>query len=126
MQKNVGPSHNVNRAHTSSSNQQDVNVLPQGYRDISNYGKRPQHYVEHIYESPTFARKEYSRDPSEASAKYYELEAETEPLAHMSSDTTGKGICNYPPRLSKPVLPSRFTPPQSAETNTHTNTHLSY
>ena len=126
MQKNVGRPHNINRAHTTTSNQQDVIVVPEGYRDITNYGKRPQHYVEHIYESPTFARKEYSRDPLESSGKYYELESDTEPSANMSHDKNSKAVVNYPPRLSKPVLPNRVTPPISTDTNTRTNTHLSY
>ena len=86
------------------------------------YGERPR-YVDHIYESPKFVRKDNSRDVvAEENGKYFELEPELESLAHSSTQLPGHST---PLHVHRPTLPSRVPPPP-LDINTHKNSHLSY
>ncbi len=121
LQKNLSSANPV-RAHSSGANQHDIVPLPDAIGESSTYDDR-HHFVEHIYESPTFARKDYSRESSsETSAKYFELEHDTDPLSFLQRDRTA--VCHYP-RINKPTLPSRIVPPQLPEPNATTSSHLS-
>lgn len=112
------------QAHTSAANQHDVAALAEVIREAGAYGSRQPPFVEHIYESPTFSRKDYSRESSETSAKYFELEQDTDPLSLMQRE---KNVTCHYPRILKPALPSRIIMSQPAtDTNTHTNSHSSY
>lgn len=86
----------------------------------SDYNER---YMDHIYESPTFARKDYSRENSTGDqSKYYELDPGAEGV--LPPGINVKCIRHADP-TSRPALPCRIIHTNNGTSHLGNNAHLS-